>query len=96
MVTAQTGTLSSVTMVNDSGKTVAGIMTPDNKAWKPTGTAGLRPHLHHDDRRPRPRRHADPADVQLHHVTPSNQTQVYFNTTGGNLLGTAAPTGWAW
>jgi lipoprotein-anchoring transpeptidase ErfK/SrfK len=39
-VIAATGTLTDVTMVNDKGKAVAGVMTPDNRAWKPTVQLG--------------------------------------------------------
>ena len=68
MVTAQTGTLSGVAMVNDSGKTVPGVMTPDNKAWKPTGQLGYGRTYTMTIAGRGPRRHADPADLQLHHA----------------------------
>jgi lipoprotein-anchoring transpeptidase ErfK/SrfK len=35
LVTAATGTLTEVAMVNDRGTRIAGIMTPDNTTWKP-------------------------------------------------------------
>lgn len=40
LVTAVTGTLGAVTMVNDAGKQVPGILTPDATAWKPTTSLG--------------------------------------------------------
>ncbi|MGC2654773.1 MAG: Ig-like domain-containing protein [Mycobacterium sp.] len=40
MVSAKTGTLTNVRMVNDQGKPVEGIMTPDNTVWKPTVPLG--------------------------------------------------------
>ena len=40
MVTATEGTLSAVTMTNDQGKPVDGIMTPDNTTWKPAVALG--------------------------------------------------------
>jgi lipoprotein-anchoring transpeptidase ErfK/SrfK len=36
IVKAENGTLTGVDMVNDSGKPIDGVMTPDNTAWKPT------------------------------------------------------------
>ncbi|MEB4209871.1 L,D-transpeptidase [Mycobacterium sp. 94-17] len=35
-VKAENGTLTGVDMVNESGKRVEGVMTPDNTVWKPT------------------------------------------------------------
>src|SRR5258707_4493561 len=35
LVTAQSGTLSEVVMVNEAGNRIAGVMTPDNTVWKP-------------------------------------------------------------
>ena len=40
MVKANTGKLTDVRMVNDAGKPVEGIMTPDNTVWKPTVPLG--------------------------------------------------------
>jgi hypothetical protein len=40
LITATTGTRTDVAMVNDAGKAVAGVMTPDNRAWKPTAPLG--------------------------------------------------------
>lgn len=39
-VKAENGTLTSVDMVNESGKSVEGVMTPDNSVWKPTVPLG--------------------------------------------------------
>lgn len=36
MVKADAGTLTDVQMVNETGKSVQGVMTPDNTVWKPT------------------------------------------------------------
>ena len=35
-VQADAGTLIDVRMVNDAGKAIEGVMTPDNTVWKPT------------------------------------------------------------
>ena len=40
MVKADTGKLIDVRMVNDAGKPVEGVMTPDNTVWKPTVPLG--------------------------------------------------------
>jgi lipoprotein-anchoring transpeptidase ErfK/SrfK len=40
LITAKTGTLTDVRMVNDQGKPVDGVMTPDNTVWKPTVPLG--------------------------------------------------------
>ncbi|MDV3130131.1 Ig-like domain-containing protein [Mycobacterium sp. 21AC1] len=40
LVTATTGTVANVKMVNDAGKEIPGILTPDNKTWKPTTALG--------------------------------------------------------
>jgi lipoprotein-anchoring transpeptidase ErfK/SrfK len=40
MVKADAGTLTDVRMVNDSGKSIEGVMTPDNTVWKPTVALG--------------------------------------------------------
>src|SRR6202007_255167 len=39
-VTAATGTLTDVEMVNDAGKPIDGIMTPDDSSWKPAVPLG--------------------------------------------------------
>lgn len=40
MVKADNGTLTGVDMVNESGKPIEGVMTPDNTVWKPTVPLG--------------------------------------------------------
>ncbi|OCB27816.1 hypothetical protein A5675_09545 [Mycobacterium malmoense] len=40
MVKADAGTLIGVQMVNETGKSVQGVMTPDNTVWKPTVPLG--------------------------------------------------------
>ncbi len=86
LVTAQTGGLTSVTMVNDNGKTVPGIMTPDNKAWKPTDQLGYGRTYTITIAARGPGGMPTRQTSSFTTVTPKNQTQVYFNTTGGNLL----------
>ena len=61
LVTANSGTLDTVELVNDAGKSIPGVMTPDAKTWKPTTQLGYGRTYTLTDRRPRPRRDADPA-----------------------------------
>lgn len=85
-VAAAEGTLTNVTMVNELGTTVAGVMTPDNTVWKPAvplgygrtytlnvtaaGSAGM----------------VSSQASTFSTVTPSNQTKVYLTTTAGTPL----------
>jgi lipoprotein-anchoring transpeptidase ErfK/SrfK len=85
-VMAAAGMLTDVQMVNEAGTPIAGIMTPDNSAWKPAvplgygrsytitatsrGTGGV----------------TSTQVATFSTLTPSNQTKVYLNTTGGEAL----------
>lgn len=40
LVTANSGTLDTVQLVNESGRAIPGVMTPDAKTWKPTTQLG--------------------------------------------------------
>ncbi len=86
MVTAQTGSLAGVTMVNDAGKTVAGVMTPDDKAWKPTAQLGYGRTYTMTIAGRGPGGMPTRQTSSFTTLTPSSQTEVYFNTSGGNLL----------
>jgi lipoprotein-anchoring transpeptidase ErfK/SrfK len=86
LVTAATGTLTAVEMVNDAGKPIDGIMTPDNTSWKPAiplgygrtytitetsrGTGGI----------------SSTQVSRFSTLTPGNQAKVYLNTTSGATL----------
>ncbi|MBV9089284.1 MAG: L,D-transpeptidase family protein [Mycobacteriaceae bacterium] len=86
LVTAASGVLTDVEMVNDAGKPIAGIMTPDDTSWKPAvplgygrtytltvasrGTHGVTTRQ----------------VASFSTLTPSNQTKVYLNTTSGAAL----------
>ena len=85
-VTAVSGTLADVTMVNDVGKPIVGIMTPDNTSWKPAGPLGYgRTYTVTVSS-------LGPGGTPAREVTtfstlvPSNQTKVYLTTTGGAAL----------
>jgi lipoprotein-anchoring transpeptidase ErfK/SrfK len=85
-VTAAGGTITDVTMVNDEDTVVPGVLTPDRTSWKPTvqlgyghtytmtvlaaGATGM------------PSRQT----ASFTTVSPSDQTAVDFETTGGGLL----------
>ncbi|MDT5012368.1 MAG: hypothetical protein QOH57_3985 [Mycobacterium sp.] len=85
-VTASEGSLTEVTMINDAGRRIDGIMTPDGASWKPAvplgygrtytitaasrGTAGV----------------ARTSVSRFSTVTPSNQTKVSLRTTSGATL----------
>jgi len=85
-VTATAGRLSDVVMLNDSGTTVPGIMTPDNTVWKPEVPLGygrsytLTVTAVGTDGQPVTKRST------LSTLTPRNQTKAYLTTTAGTLL----------
>lgn len=86
MVKADAGTLTDVRMVNESGKSVQGVMTPDNTVWKPTVPLGYgRTYTLTVTSR-------GPNGVVSNHVSsfstlkPSNQTKVSFTTTSEAAL----------
>jgi lipoprotein-anchoring transpeptidase ErfK/SrfK len=81
-VTATTGSLIDVTMVNDNGNQVAGIITPDNTVWKPGVPLGygrtytMTATAVGSDRNPVRQ------VATFTTLTPRNQTAVYLTTTG--------------
>ena len=86
MVTANSGTLDSVQLVNDADKPIPGVLTPDAKTWKPTTQLGYgRTYtLKIAARGPggMPTRQTSSFTT----LTPSNQTEVYLNTVSGASL----------
>lgn len=93
LVTAQTGGLSSVTMVNENGKDIPGIMTPDNQAWKPAEQLGYGHTYTMTIAARGPGGMPTRQTSSFTTLMPTSQTQVYFNTTGGNLLADGATYG---
>ncbi len=83
---AQSGMLTHVSLVNDAGKSVPGVVTPDFKTWKPTVPLGYgRGYtLTVDARGPG----GVPSSVTstFQTLVPSNQTQVYLTAPGGRPL----------
>jgi lipoprotein-anchoring transpeptidase ErfK/SrfK len=86
LVTAQTGTLRSVVMVNDVGKTIPGIMTPDNMAWKPAAQLGYGRTYTMTIAGRGPGGMPTRQTSSFTTLTPGNQTRVYLNTTGYHPL----------
>ncbi|TMS54837.1 Ig-like domain-containing protein [Mycobacterium sp. DBP42] len=86
MVTADTGTVARVTMLNDAGKEIPGVLTPDARTWKPTTTLGYgRTYtLKVDARGPggMPTRRTTTFST----VTPGYQARVYLNGTNYSPL----------
>jgi lipoprotein-anchoring transpeptidase ErfK/SrfK len=85
-VKADAGTLTDVRMVNDAGKIVEGVMTPDNTVWKPTVPLGYgRTYTLNVSSR-------GSNGVVVEQVSsfatlqPSNQTKVSFTTTSEAAL----------
>ncbi len=88
MVKADAGTLTDVRMVNESGKSVQGVMTPDNAVWKPTVPLGYG-RTYTLTVTSRGGAGGVPATQVSSFSTlrPSNQTKVTFTTTSEAALG---------
>jgi lipoprotein-anchoring transpeptidase ErfK/SrfK len=85
-VTAALGTLTDVGMVNDAGKPIPGIMTPDNTSWKPAIPLGYG-RTYTITAASRGTGGVTTRQVSTFAtLTPSNQTEVYLNTTSGATL----------
>ncbi len=80
LVSAKSGTLDKVELVNDADKSIPGVMTPDAKAWKPTVALGYGRNytLTISARGPggMPTRQTSTFTT----VSPSDQTDVYLDT----------------
>ncbi|GAS88720.1 ErfK/YbiS/YcfS/YnhG family protein [Mycolicibacterium brisbanense] len=86
LVTAETGTIDSVTMVNDGGKQIPGILTPDAKTWKPTTTLGFGRTYTMTVSAKGPGGMPTRQVTTFSTLTPSNQAQVYLDGTSGAML----------
>jgi lipoprotein-anchoring transpeptidase ErfK/SrfK len=86
LVTASSGTLDTVQLVNDAGKAIPGVMTPDAKTWKPTSQLGYGRTYTLTVAARGPGGMPSRQTSSFTTLTPSNQTEVYFDTTGGGLL----------
>ena len=86
LVTANNGTLDAVELVNDSGKSIPGVMTPDAKTWKPTTQLGYGRSYTLTVAARGPGGMSTRQTSSFTTLTPSDQTEVYLDTTGGGLL----------
>jgi lipoprotein-anchoring transpeptidase ErfK/SrfK len=86
MVKADAGTLTDVRMVNESGKSVPGVTTPDNSVWKPTVPLGYgRTYTLTVTSRGTGGAAATQVST-FSTLRPSNQTKVRFTTTSEAAL----------
>ena len=85
-IAAMTGTITDVKMVNDSGKAIPGVLTPDGKAWKPTNQLGYGRTYTMTVSALGPTGMPSRQASSFTTVSPSNQTEVDFETTSGGLL----------
>lgn len=81
LVTAESGTLTDVRMVNEAGEAIAGVMTPDNAVWKPTVPLGYGRIYTLTIASRGPGGVADTQVSSFSTLQPSNQTKVSFATT---------------
>ncbi|MGH3640803.1 MAG: L,D-transpeptidase, partial [Mycobacterium sp.] len=86
LVTATSGSITDVTMTNDSGKVIPGVLTPDHTAWKPTIQLGYDRTYKMTILARGPNGMPSREASSFTTVSPSNQTQVYLDTTGGGML----------
>ena len=86
MVKADAGTLTDVRMVNESGKSVQGVMTPDNTPWKPTVPLGYGRTYTLTVTSRGPNSVAATQASSFSTVRPSNQTKVTFTATSEAAL----------
>jgi lipoprotein-anchoring transpeptidase ErfK/SrfK len=86
LVTANSGTLDAVQLVNDAGKSIPGVMTPDAKTWKPTSQLGYGRTYTLTVAARGPGGMPSRQTSSFTTLTPGNQTEVYFETTAGGLM----------
>jgi lipoprotein-anchoring transpeptidase ErfK/SrfK len=85
-INANSGTLETVELVNDAGKAIPGVITPDAKAWKPTTQLGYGRTYTMKIAARGPGGMPSRQTSSFTTLTPGNQTEVYLDTTGGGLL----------
>jgi lipoprotein-anchoring transpeptidase ErfK/SrfK len=93
LVRASAGTLTDVQMVNENGKSVAGIMTPDRVAWKPTVPLGYGRTYTLTVRSLGAGGMPAAQTSTFSTLTPSDQTLVQMTTTSGAALAEGATYG---
>ncbi|WP_328410108.1 L,D-transpeptidase [Nocardia sp. NBC_00403] len=85
-VSAGDGQLTSVTMTNEQGKAVEGILTPDKTAWKPAEPLGYGHTYTVTAEALTITGRTGPTTATFSTLTPNNQTKAYLNTTAGTPL----------
>lgn len=85
-VSATDGILTSVSMTNEDGKPVDGILTPDKTAWKPSGALGYGHTYTVSAQGITLTGPTGPVSSTFTTLTPGNQTKVYLTTTFGQPL----------
>jgi lipoprotein-anchoring transpeptidase ErfK/SrfK len=86
LVTATSGRITDVTMVNDAGREIPGVLTPDATVWKPTTQLGYGRTYTMTVLARGPGGMPSRQTASFTTVSPSDQTDVYLDTTGGVLL----------
>ncbi len=86
MVIANSGTLDTVQLVNDAGKVIPGVVTPDAKTWKPTTQLGYGRTYTLTIAARGPGGMPSRQTSSFTTLDPSNQTEVYLNTVSGASL----------
>jgi lipoprotein-anchoring transpeptidase ErfK/SrfK len=86
LVTANSGTLDAVQLVNDADRAIPGVMTPDAKTWKPTAQLGYGRTYTLTIAARGPGGMPSRQTSSFTTLTPSNQTEVYLNTVSGVSL----------
>jgi lipoprotein-anchoring transpeptidase ErfK/SrfK len=85
-VTATRGTITDVTMVNDGGKVIPGVLTPDRTVWKPTSQLGYGRTYSMTVLARGPQGMPSRQTASFTTVSPSDQTEVYLETVAGGLM----------
>jgi lipoprotein-anchoring transpeptidase ErfK/SrfK len=86
LVTTATGAITDVTMSNDAGKTIPGVLTPDNKTWKPTASLGYGRTYTMTIAAAGPGGMPSRQTSSFTTLSPTDQTDVYLDTVGGAPL----------
>lgn len=86
-VTATGGTLTAVTMTDDTGAARPGVMTPDSLSWKPTGPLAYSTTYTVTAQSTGVDGTQSTTTSSFDTLKPSNETKVYFRTTGGGEIG---------
>ncbi|MFD4355962.1 Ig-like domain-containing protein [Nocardia sp. NPDC058518] len=85
-VSTSDGQLTAVTMTNEQGGTVDGILTPDRSAWKPSEPLGYGRTYTVTAEAVTVTGQVGPITSSFTTLAPNNQTEVSFRTTGGTEL----------